>query len=262
VPARVEKAIDDLYGQPLDRFTPARDALVHELRQAGDKAAADEVKRLRKPTVSAWAINQLARKERMRIRSLLVAGEKLRKAHAELLGGGRPAEVRQASDAERKAIDHLVSSAAKILSQTGHSASESALERVATTLRAAAVDEDGRAVLERGRLTRDLDPTGFGPLDLTAKPGRQRSKAGRRADEGDRRRQERRQAVEEQVRARRAELRELGKAAVDADGNVAAAERNLQAAERKARKVRETYDRAERRLKDAESDLQHLRRRK
>jgi hypothetical protein len=261
VPANVEKAIDDLYGKPLDKFTPARDALVRELRKAGDKAAADEVKRLRKPTVSAWAINQLARKERMRIRSLLVAGEKLRKAHAELLGGGRPAEVRQASDAERKAIDHLVSSAATILSQAGHSASESALERVATTLRAAAVDEDGRAALERGRLTRDLDPTGFGPLDLTAKPGGQRSKAGRRADEVDRRTQ-RRQAVAEQLRVLRAELRELGKAVVDADGNVAAAERNLQAAEREARKVRERYDRVERRLKDAESDLQHLRRRK
>jgi hypothetical protein len=260
VPANVEKAIDDLYGKPLDTFTPARDALVRELRKGGDKAAADEVKRLRKPTVSAWAINQLARKERMRIRSLLVAGEKLRKAHAELLGGGRPAEVRQASDAERKAIDHLVSSAAKILSQAGHSVSESALERVATTLRAAAVDEDGRAALERGRLTRDLDPTGFGPLDLPAKPGRQRSKAGRRADEAERRTQ-RRQAVAEQLRALRAELRELGKAVVDADGNVAAAERNLQAAEREARKAREKYDRVERHLKGAESDLQHLRRR-
>jgi DNA repair exonuclease SbcCD ATPase subunit len=261
VPASVEKAIDDLYGKPLAEFTAARDALVRELREAGDKAAADEVKGLRKPTVSAWAINQLARKERMRIRSLLVAGEKLRKAHAELLGGGRPAEVREASDAERKAINHLVSSAAKLLSETGHSASESALERVATTLRAAAVDDDGRGALERGRLTRDLDPTGFGPLDLTAKPGRQRSKDGRRGDEAERRTRERRQAVEEQLRALRAELRGLSKAVVDADGNVAAAERNLQAAEREARQAREKYERVERRLKDAESDRQHLRRR-
>jgi DNA repair exonuclease SbcCD ATPase subunit len=257
----MDKAIDDLYGKPLDEFTSARDALVRELREAGDKAAADEVKGLRKPTVSAWAINQLARRERMRIRSLLVAGEKLRKAHTELLAGGRPAEVREASDAERKAIDHLVSSAARILSETGHSPSKSALERVATTLRAAAVDEEGRASLERGRLTRDLDPTGLGPLDLTAKPGRQRSKDGRRADKVDRRTQERKQALEKQLRARRAELRELSKAMADADGNVAAAERNLQAAEREARQVRERHDRVERRVKDAESDLQHLRRR-
>jgi hypothetical protein len=257
VPASHENAIDDLYGKPLDAFTAARDALARELRKDGEKAVANRVKELRKPTISAWAINQLVRRERMQIRSLLVAGEKLRSAHADLLGGGRPADVREAADAERKAISHLVSSAAEILSEAGHSASESALERVATTLRAAAVDEEGRAALERGRLTRDLDPTGFGPLELAAKP--RDSKVGRRGDEANRRARERRQALQDELKALRAELRELGKAVTDADGNVATAERNLRAAEKEAGSAQEKYDRAERRLQEAESALAQLR---
>jgi hypothetical protein len=260
VPASLDNEIDRLYSKPLAEFTAARDAMARDLRKTGDKASADAVKALRKPTVSAWAINQLARRERMKIRSLLVAGERLRSAHAELLGGGRPAKVTEASDTEREAISHLVSSAAKILSDGGHSPSESTLERVATTLRAAAVDDEERTALERGRLTRDLDPSGFGPIGLTAVPTRERAKRGRaRADDRDRDARRRKQAAEQGLRALRDELRALSKAVTDAEGNVATAERNLRAAEKEARQAREKYERAARRLKEAERELNQLR---
>jgi DNA repair exonuclease SbcCD ATPase subunit len=254
VPSSVEEEIDRLYGKPLHEFTAARDALSRDLRRAGDRAAAEKVKALRKPTVSAWAINQLARNERMKVRSVLVGGEKLRSAHAELLGGGRPAKVTEASDAERKAISHLVSSAAKILSQAGHSPNESTLERVASTLRAAAVDDEGRLLLEKGRLTRDLDPSGFGPLGAVATPTRQRAKGAGSAT--DRRR---RKAAEEKLRALRAELSELTKAAADADARVAAARRELRAAEAEAREARRKVERAAQRLETAEKELAQLR---
>jgi DNA repair exonuclease SbcCD ATPase subunit len=256
VPSSVEEEIDRLYGKPLGEFTAARDALARDLRRAGDSAAANEVKALRKPTVSAWAINQLARYERMKVRSVLVGGEKLRNAHAELLGGGRPAKVTEASDAERKAISHLVSSAAKILSQAGHSPNESTLERVASTLRAAAVDDEGRLLLEKGRLTRDLDPSGFGPLGAVATPTRQRTKG---ADSATDRR--RRKVAEEKLRALRAELNELTKEAADADARVAAMRRELRAAEAEARETRRKVERAAQRLETAENELAQLRRR-
>jgi DNA repair exonuclease SbcCD ATPase subunit len=256
VPSSVEEEIDRLYGKPLDEFTAARDALARDLRRAGDRAAAEKVKALRKPTVSAWAINQLARNERMKVRSVLVGGEKLRSAHAELLGGGRPAKVTEASDAERKAISHLVSSAAKILSQAGHSPNESTLERVASTLRAAAVDDEGRLLLEKGRLTRDLDPSGFGPLGAVATPTRQRAKGAVSAT--DRRR---RKAAEEKLRALRAELNQLTKAAADADARVAAMRRELRAAEAEAREARRKVKRAAQRLETAGNELAQLRRR-
>jgi len=260
VPSSVEEEIDRLYGKPLDEFTAARDALARDLRRAGDSAAAEEVKALRKPTVSAWAINQLARNERMKVRSVLVGGEKLRSAHAELLGGGRPAKVTEASDAERKAISHLVSSAAKILSQAGHSPNESTLERVASTLRAAAVDDEGRLLLEKGRLTRDLDPSGFGPLGAVATPTRQRAKgAGRRAKTADRDARRRRKVAEEKLRALRAELSELTKVAADADARVGAVRRELRAAEAEAREARRKVERAAQRLETAENELAQLR---
>lgn len=251
MPESVENEIDRLYSRPLAEFTAARDRLARDLRQAGDKAAADDVKALRKPTISAWAINQLVRKERMRIRSLLVAGEKLRSAHADLLGGGRPGEVREATEAERKAIGHLVSSAAEILSRAGHPVSESALERIATTLRAAAVDEEGRALLEQGRLTGDLDPTGFGPIVPVA-PTAKREKGGRRRAADDRRRA---RAAEEKLKTLRAEVRKLGAALAEADDRVATARRELRAAEKEAVAARDKYERAERRLGNAESEL-------
>jgi hypothetical protein len=256
-----EKEIDHLYSKPLDEFTAARDALARDLRKAGDKASADEIKALRKPTISAWAINQLVRKERMKIRSLLVAGEKLRSAHAEVLAGAQPAKLREATEAERKAIAHLLSSAAAVLSQAGHAVNESTLDRVATTLQAAAVDEEGRALLEQGRLTGDLDPTGFGPLAGVTIPKRRAKDGQDRAGDRDRDRRRKAQAAEEKLRALRAELRDLAKAAADADGRVAGARQALRTAEQEAKGARRKHERAERRLKDAETELAKLRRR-
>lgn len=258
----MEKEIERLYGEPLDKFTAARDALARDLRKSGDKAVADEVKALRKPTVSAWAINQLARRERMKIRSLLVAGEKLRSAHADLLGGGRPDELRQASDAERKAIAHLVASAAALLSQAGHTVTESTLDRIATTLQAAAVDEEGRALLEQGRLTRDLDPSGFGPLGGLTIPTHEAPKGGRARAADQRARRGQTQAAEKKLRTLRAELRETTKAASDADARLAAARQALRSAEKDARAARQKHERAERRVQEAETELKELRRRR
>lgn len=259
MPLSVEEEIDRLYGKPLDEFTAARDALARKFRDAGDKAGADAVKALRKPTVSAWAINQIARKERMKVRSLLVAGEKLRKAHGDVLSGGQPAAVAEATEAERNAITHLVSSAERVLSEAGHSASQSTLDRIATTLRAAAVEDERRDLLERGRLQHDLDPTGFGPPVPVATPARPGATA--RGGKAARDARKRQQAAEEKLRALRAEVTELTKAASDADARVAAARQDLRATETEARAARRKVERAQSRLEAADRELVQLRRR-
>ena len=56
--------VDELYGLPLDEFVPARNALARELKGAGEPAEAAEVAALRKPSVAAWAVNQLVRTQR------------------------------------------------------------------------------------------------------------------------------------------------------------------------------------------------------
>ena len=70
--------VDDLYGLPLDRFVPERTALSRELRKAGEREQAGEVAALRKPSVAAWAVNQLVRTQRKAIDELLEAGDGLR----------------------------------------------------------------------------------------------------------------------------------------------------------------------------------------
>ena len=68
--ANVDKAIDRMYAGPLDEFVARRNELARSLSKEGDREGAEGVKELRKPSVAAWAVNQLARPEKMRLRSL------------------------------------------------------------------------------------------------------------------------------------------------------------------------------------------------
>ena len=58
-PRRLETDIDQLYQLPLEEFTSARNTLA---RTAGADAA--EVRKLAKPPLAAWAVNQLYWKRR------------------------------------------------------------------------------------------------------------------------------------------------------------------------------------------------------
>lgn len=78
---------DDLFGLPLERFTEERNALARELRREGRRDEAAEVARLRKPSVAAWAVNQLVRTQRREVDQLFAAGDALREAQAGLLAG-------------------------------------------------------------------------------------------------------------------------------------------------------------------------------
>jgi hypothetical protein len=154
-------AADDvrrLYGLAPDRFTAERNALAKRLRDAGDAEAAAKVKALRRPPLSAWAVNQLVRERTPLLRDLWKAADRLRKAH-----GGK-GDFQAALDAERQALDALVSSAAELLGRSGHAAADATLQRVRGTLQAAAADRDVRRRIEEGALAEDLEPPGFEAL--------------------------------------------------------------------------------------------------
>src|SRR4051794_31940921 len=72
--------VDELYGAPLGEFIPRRDAAARALRKEKRREEADAVKALRKPALSAWAVNQLARSDRESLDALLAAGAALRQA--------------------------------------------------------------------------------------------------------------------------------------------------------------------------------------
>jgi hypothetical protein len=152
----LEKEIDRLYAVPAEEFTGKKKELANKLRGQGERAAAMRVEDLRKPTAAAAAVNHLARNERMNIRALLAAGDRLREAQTKLLRGASPTAIHKAADDERKALSALVAAARR------EGASDPILRKVEQTLRAAAIDEDARALLQEGRLTQDLQPIGFG----------------------------------------------------------------------------------------------------
>ena len=262
MPGDLDKKIDELYTVPLDEFVERRSDLARSLRKGSDREAADEVTGLRKPTVPAWAVNQLARREKMRLRGLLTAGERLRKAHEKLLGGGSPEALQRARDDERAAIAELAGAASSLLTEAGHPASEATLDRVRETLHAAAADKQVGQRVRAGRLEREEATTGFGfggpqpaarakptseakrgqgPKRRQAKDEAARAKAAqeRRAEREKRARKKRR--AEERLREARSALRE--------------AERAVQ---RQARELERSEAALQRRRAEAESAEQEL----
>ncbi|MGH3666099.1 MAG: hypothetical protein ACRDU8_08450 [Egibacteraceae bacterium] len=82
---------DALFDLPPGAFTAARDELVRRLRAEGDRQAAEQVRVLRRPTVAAWAVNQVARRAPERLRELLEAGDVVRRAQRRAVSGVRNA---------------------------------------------------------------------------------------------------------------------------------------------------------------------------
>jgi hypothetical protein len=154
---------DDLYGLPLDRFIPERTALARDLRSRKERDDAAAVAALRKPSVAAWAVNQLMRSQGSAVADLFAAGDALRGAQADLLAGrGDGRTLRAAGERERAAVDTLVDAARGLLTTEGHELSPAVVERVADTLHAAALDEDAREQVRAGRLERELRHVGLG----------------------------------------------------------------------------------------------------
>jgi hypothetical protein len=235
----LERELDELYGLPLDRFTKARNDLAQRLRKAHQGEAAETIKALKKPTVVAWAANRLAREEKRRVKALLAAGEQLRDAQQRALAGKAPPdEVADAAEAEREAVRALVAAARELLEGR---ASPQLLDRLSQTLRAAAVDPDARALLERGRLTDEVGAVGFGPLEAV-KPAR------RRTDEVA-------QAARARVKELRAEAKRLAGDAADADRAAREAERAAALLRREADERHAEAERAATALAEAEEKL-------
>jgi hypothetical protein len=160
--------LDRLYGLPLEEFVEARDDLAKRLRGEGRREEAEQVKALRKPPVSVWLVNQIARERELDVRRLLDAAEALRKAQA--AGSEEFAEARRN---ETHALERLAAAAREI------AGSQAVVDRAIQTLRAAAATDEGRELLRRGRLTEELSPVGFealtGLVPASSKPRKKKA---------------------------------------------------------------------------------------
>src|SRR5436309_4028000 len=136
--ANLESEIDRLYALDPGEFVAERDRVARELRDAGQREEAEQVKGLRKPTISAWAINQLARQERREVDLLLDAGHRLREAQQGLLAGEDRRSLDEARRNEREALAGLRAAARRSLAGEGRG-SGTGLNRITGTLQAAAL---------------------------------------------------------------------------------------------------------------------------
>ena len=266
---------DDLYGLPFDQFVSERTALAKALRKSGEREQASKVAALRKPSIAAWAVNQLVRTQHDAIAELYAAGDGLRDAQADLLAGrGDGRTLRAAGDAERAAVRGLVETARGLLSSDGHELSETVVERVADTLHAAALDENLREQVREGRLERELRHVGLGlgeaPAAAAAKaPAKKpaaKPKAAAKGKAGDgaakptaEERAAERAAERERLAAERAEQervqRERDEARKAARVAESAARRRAERAARALSNAQERRDRAAETLAGAEEEL-------
>ena len=160
---KLESDVDALFQLPLAEFIVARNALASQLKKEKRVNEADFVKTLVKPSVSAWAVNQLYWEHRKEFDRLIDTGERLQKLQSSR-GGGKVADMRTALDQRRETLSQLAHLASELLSAAGHSPSPDTVHRVTTTLEAMsayASSEDGPRA---GRLTQDVDPPGFDSL--------------------------------------------------------------------------------------------------
>jgi hypothetical protein len=154
--------IDGLYALPLDQFTPARDELARRLRSEGERDAAAEVKRLRKPNLIAWALNHVRHRDPELIDRLIEAGDGLQEAQQQLVAGGERGALRDAAAEERRRVDEVVARAEQELRAAGHPAGATVQSKLWATAHAAAVSPEPRDLLRSGRLLRDYEVSGLG----------------------------------------------------------------------------------------------------
>jgi hypothetical protein len=282
----LDTEIDKLYGVPLDEFVHDRDELAKRLRREGERAAADQVKKLRKPSAGAWALNQAVRRRRKETDALLAAGERLRAAHESLMSGGDQAELREAMAEERGLASALAECAEAIASETGKSG-PALRERVRSTLHAAAVDEEAREELVKGRFVREREAVGLGPfgagaaLPAKARPKRERAstkttargprgdasaaqqeKAAERDKAAERERRERIAEAERAVEEAHAALEEAEATHAGAASELQAAREAVGAAEDAEREARAVARERRRALGKLERELERLRAKK
>jgi hypothetical protein len=151
---------DALFKLPLADFTDARNKLAARLKQGGSANDASLVKALGKPSISAWAANQLYWNHREAFDQLVTAGQHFRQVQMSGLAG-KAAEMRATLDARREALSQLSDLASSLLLASGHNPTSDILRRTTANLEALSAHAALRDGPSPGRLTHDVDPPGF-----------------------------------------------------------------------------------------------------
>lgn len=261
--------IDALFQLPPGAFTAARNALAARLKKGGRADAAEQVRSLARPSVTAWAVNHLYWRHRAAFARLLEAGEAFRAAQAAQLSG-KSTELRAPLEARRAALAGMAKLAAGVLREGGSSATPENMRRITTTLEALSTYGSLPEAPRPGRLQDDVEPPGFetlaalvprvggdgggrsaGPTHIL--PFQQKQRPARRG-KGKASPEDEARRAEEERRARKAAVQEAERELRDARKAAQQAEERLKKAAARAKEAEQAKADAEQRLEKATAD--------
>jgi DNA repair exonuclease SbcCD ATPase subunit len=154
----LDSVTEELYALPPAEFVAGRNTRSKEARAAGDRGLAAAIQALRKPTVAAWAVNQLMREHPDDVRVLLDLGQELRSAQSALAG----AELRSLTHRRYELVAGLTSQARTLAADRGQRISEEAAGAIRSTLEATLIDPANAEAVQAARLSDPLQASGFG----------------------------------------------------------------------------------------------------
>jgi hypothetical protein len=244
----VGKETESLFELPPEEFTAARDELAKRMAGEGRAAEARAIKAIRRPTVAAWAVNQLARGQPRAVEELLEAGATLRRAQRKVLSGVRTSDFREASEKRRGLVTRLVRLAEDILRESGR-ASAGVGEAVRSTLEAASLDDDAGEMVRAGRLSKELPPpASFGAVEglglVPTTPEEPAAPAKPRAKRGPEKEKDEARALKAQQDAAAKEAKASGEKAAQARRAAIRSRGEADRAESRAERLREEAERA------------------
>lgn len=140
----------DLYALPPEEFTAARDAAAKQ-----DKG----LKALRKPSVAAWVVNTLVRREPALLEQLVELGASLREATSARQGD----QLRELTEQRHQLVRAVTAQAVGLVERD---ITPQVRTEVAQTLDAAMADPSSAEAVQSGQLVRALSYAGLGGVDL------------------------------------------------------------------------------------------------
>lgn len=236
--------LDRVYAAAPADFVRTRNAVAKELADSGRAKDAAAVRRLRRPTLAVWILNQLARQEPGSVAAFVKAVESLGKAQR--TGAG----VAEAIKAERQARQRVIAQAEALAATAGVRTTADTTRRIANTFLGAATDRDARDLLARGELQDETQPSGFeqfaGVTLRAVKPARPAASLQREA------------RIEKTARDLERTARQQRNAAAETARRKARLERDLRALEVAARDAERAAEGANARASEAREKLRAL----
>jgi len=159
--AELVEIADRIYAEPAAEFIARRDA---EAKACADKGLATQVKALRKPSVAAWAVNLLVRREGEQIDQVLALAESLRAAAQSLDGE----ELRTLTRQRRQLTAALTQTARELVREFDVKLTGAVADQVEGMLNAAMLDPVAAAVLRSGLVVTAFTSTGVSELDVAS----------------------------------------------------------------------------------------------